>query len=155
MELSLALSEVPPFGGDPDRIGQAIDNLLTNAIKFTPVGGRVEVRIATAGDMAVVEVQDSGDGIPPEDQKRLFDRLYRASSATKEHIPGTGLGLTIVKAITEAHGGSVGLESEVGAGSTFRLSFPLQPVAAVNGHGANGNGASANGAGAARTGAAR
>jgi signal transduction histidine kinase len=96
----------------------------------------------------VVEVQDTGGGIPPEDQQRLFDRLYRASSATKDHVPGTGLGLTIVKAITEAHGGTVSLESEVGAGSTFRLAFPLQQAAAVNGSGAARNGASANGAGA-------
>jgi PAS domain S-box-containing protein len=148
MELSLSLGEVPPFSGDSDRIGQAIDNLLTNAIKFTPAGGTVELRIGTAGERALVEVQDSGDGIPPEDQQRLFDRLYRASSATKDHVPGTGLGLTIVKAITEAHGGSVTLESEVGAGSTFRLEFPLKAAAAANGQAGNGSAhATANGNG--------
>jgi PAS domain S-box-containing protein len=147
VELSLQADRVPPFDGDADRIGQAIDNLLTNAIKFTPEGGEVVVRVSNDGDRAAIEVQDSGVGIPPEDQERLFDRLYRASSATKDHVPGTGLGLTIVKAIAEAHHGRVEVKSEPGEGSTFRIELPLTPA------GSNGAGtpreAATNGAGPA------
>jgi signal transduction histidine kinase len=73
----------------------------------------------------VIQVADSGVGIPPEDQARLFDRLYRASSATENHVPGTGLGLTIVKAIVEAHGGSVSVASTPSEGSTFTISLPV------------------------------
>jgi PAS domain S-box-containing protein len=148
--LSLQADPVPPFDGDAERIGQAIDNLLTNAIKFTPEGGNVEVRVSNQGDRAVVEVQDSGVGIPPEDQVRLFDRLYRASSATKNHVPGTGLGLTIVKAIAEAHHGRVEVESEAGKGSTFRIELPLTPVGSNGSNGAGAlQGAATNGAGPA------
>jgi PAS domain S-box-containing protein len=126
LELRLrADGELRPLTGDPDRIGQAIDNLLTNAIKFTPEGGAVTLCAATDGERALIEVEDSGTGIPLEEQGLLFDRSYRASGATENNVPGSGLGLTIVKAIAEAHGGSAAVESEPGHGSTFRLEFPL------------------------------
>jgi PAS domain S-box-containing protein len=126
LELQLrADGELRPLTGDPDRIGQAIDNLLTNAIKFTPEGGAVTLCAATDGERALIEVEDSGTGIPLEEQGLLFDRSYRASGATQNNVPGSGLGLTIVKAIAEAHGGSAAVESEPGHGSTFRLEFPL------------------------------
>ena len=125
VNLSVEIEQVPSFHADSDRIGQAIDNLLTNAIKFTPPGGSVKLRLCRRGGEAVIQVADSGVGIPPEDQARLFDRLYRASSATENHVPGTGLGLTIVKAIVEAHGGSVSVASTPSEGSTFTISLPV------------------------------
>jgi PAS domain S-box-containing protein len=116
---------VPELTGDPHRLGQAVDNLLSNAIKFTPGGGWIAVRLHRRGDLAIIEVEDSGLGIPEEEQKRLFDRLYRASSALQHQIQGVGIGLSIVKAIAEAHGGAVRVESEEGTGTTFTLEIPL------------------------------
>jgi PAS domain S-box-containing protein len=149
-ELRLRAEHVRRFGGDGERIGQVVDNLLSNAIKFTPDGGEIEVRVSEGDEAAVIEVQDSGPGIPPEDLDRLFDRLYRASSATAGHVPGAGLGLTIVKGIVEAHGGRVEAESEVGSGTAFRVELPMGPAATPSAPaGANGNG---NGAVPSRTG---
>jgi signal transduction histidine kinase/CHASE3 domain sensor protein len=120
---------VPTCPGDPDRLGQVLDNLTANALKFTPPGGRVEVRLRTSGAAAVIEVADNGVGIPEGEQSQLFERFFRASTATDRAIPGVGLGLTIVKAIVEAHGGHVSLSSREGAGTTFRVELPLGPWA--------------------------
>ena len=121
---------VPAFVGDPERIGQVIDNLLGNAIKFTfGAPGKVTVRAHAEGETAVIEVEDTGRGISEEDQEHLFERLYRTKSAEKDHVPGTGLGLTIVKAIVEAHGGRITVQSELGRGTTFRVELPIRPVA--------------------------
>jgi PAS domain S-box-containing protein len=128
IRLSLKSDPVPAFEGDPDRIGQVIDNLLTNAIKFTYGDGEVAVSVTQEGERAVIEVADTGRGISQEDQSRLFERLYRASSATEDHVPGTGLGLTIVKAITEAHDGEISVHSELGQGTTFQIHLPMRPV---------------------------
>jgi protein-histidine pros-kinase len=117
--------DVPDLTGDPHRLGQAVDNLLSNAIKFTPSGGWIEVRLHRRGDTAIIDVEDAGLGIPEDEQKRLFDRLYRASSALQHQIQGVGIGLSIVKAIAEAHGGSVRVRSEEGKGTTFTLEIPL------------------------------
>jgi signal transduction histidine kinase len=87
----------------------------------------------------VVEVEDSGRGIPKEDQERLFERLYRTKSAEKDHVPGTGLGLTIVKAIVEAHGGRITVRSELGQGTTFRVELPIRPRAVTAEPEANGS----------------
>jgi len=125
--LTASLEPLGVNSGDPHRLGQVFDNLLSNAIKFTPDGGRVDLRVARQDGAAIVEVSDSGIGIPEAEQKRLFDRLYRASSATDRHIPGLGLGLTIVRAIVEAHGGTVSVESIEGEGTTFRVELPLRP----------------------------
>ena len=124
LELGFDAEEVARFPGDSERLGQVADNLISNAVKFTEEGS-VSVRVFESGDHAVIEVADTGPGIPPEDVDRLFDRLYRASSATAGHVPGAGLGLTIVKGIVEAHGGTVRVESRVGAGTTFRVELPL------------------------------
>src|SRR4029078_5998429 len=86
----------------------------------------VGVRVGRHNGTATIEVQDTGMGIPPEERERLFERLYRAKGATAMQIPGTGLGLSIVKAIVDAHGGAVGVESEEGVGTTFRVELPLR-----------------------------
>jgi signal transduction histidine kinase len=129
LELTLEAEEIQSCAGDAERLAQAFDNLLGNAIKFTPEGGSVSVRLFNSDQgTAVFEVTDTGTGIPEKDHDRLFDRLYRASSATEGHVPGTGLGLTIVKAITEAHGGVVGVESSEHQGSTFGIELPIRPL---------------------------
>lgn len=110
---------------DHDRLGQLIDNLLTNALKFTGEGGRIEVRVREAQGSARIEVSDSGTGIAHEDLEHLFDRFYRARAATDAAVPGIGLGLSICKTIAEGHGGSITVTSELGKGTTFRVQLPL------------------------------
>ncbi|MGI8460457.1 MAG: PAS domain-containing sensor histidine kinase [Solirubrobacterales bacterium] len=132
VSLETDLAELPVAAGDPHRLGQVVDNLLLNAIKFTPAGGRVELTLRSEGENAVIEVSDTGIGIADDEQARLFDRLFRASSATDRHIPGLGLGLTIVKAIVEAHGGRITLPSEEGEGTTFRVELPLVAIPAAD-----------------------
>jgi len=109
---------------DRARLGQLVDNLLSNALKFTPEGGRVEVSAERENGQVAVSVSDSGIGIEAADQKGVFQRFFRAASATDLAIPGTGLGLAISKAIAEAHGGTIAVESELGAGATFRVELP-------------------------------
>ena len=123
--LEPAVEPIPEIAGDAVRIGQLVDNLLSNAIKFTPEGGRVSVRALTRGTKAVVEVVDSGIGIPPADLARVFERFYRARNADEEAPSGTGLGLPVAQAIADAHGGELILESEEGAGTTARIALPL------------------------------
>lgn len=123
--LAADVDPVPTCPGDADRIGQVLDNLIVNALKFTREEGRVTVSLRTEGASAVLEVADTGIGIPAPEQEQLFDRFFRASSATARAIPGVGLGLTIVKAIVEAHAGEVSVQSEAGSGTTFRVELPL------------------------------
>jgi signal transduction histidine kinase len=104
---------------------RVVVNLVGNAVKFTPDGGLVAVRLAVDPDGATLIVSDTGLGIPPEEQERLFTRFFRSSLTVKAEVPGSGLGLAICRAIVEAHGGFVGVESTPGAGSTFRVSLPL------------------------------
>ncbi|HEY4279577.1 MAG TPA: ATP-binding protein [Conexibacter sp.] len=121
-------AKIEPFGpcvGDRDRLAQVLDNLISNALKFTPADGSVEVRLLATGDVAVLEVADTGVGVPSEEQERLFDRFFRASNATKRAVPGVGLGLMIVRAIVVAHGGSIGISSAVGEGTTFTVQLPI------------------------------
>jgi PAS domain S-box-containing protein len=113
--------------GDRTRLAQLLDNLVSNAIKFTPEGGLVRVRLARHGRRVVVGVSDTGIGIPPEEHASLFQRFFRSSEATRRAIPGTGLGLTITKAIVDAHGGSIDIESELGSGTTFLVELPVGP----------------------------
>jgi signal transduction histidine kinase len=111
--------------GDGDRLGQVIDNLLSNALKFTPDGGEVGLRLFALDGNAQLEVWDTGIGIPATEQPRLFERFFRASSATDAAVPGVGLGLSITKAIVESHGGRLSFTSEEGRGTTFRVHLPL------------------------------
>ena len=101
-----------------------MDNLVSNAIKFTPAGGRVGVCTALEDGHVLFEVADSGFGVSPAEQAQLFDRFFRAPVAIDQAITGTGLGLTITKAIVDAHHGSITVESTVGKGSTFRVRLP-------------------------------
>ena len=133
VELEASLDRLPKIEGDRVRLHQVLDNLLSNALKFTPSGGRVDVRLTRAGDTAELEVTDTGLGIPAEEQARLFERFFRSSSATQNAIPGTGLGLTITKAIVERHGGRIEIESAENAGTTVRVLLPLSSAAAGSG----------------------
>ena len=110
---------------DSIRLAQLLDNLISNAIKFTPRGGRVDVRVASTGASVVIEVSDTGFGISAEDQAQLFDRFFRTRSATEKAISGTGLGLSIAKAIVDSHGGSIGVDSAENRGTTFRIELPV------------------------------
>ena len=111
---------------DRGRIFQLLDNLISNAIKFTPEGGRVDVRVVRTPDGAVLEVTDTGIGLAPGDVERVFDRFFRAERATDRQIAGTGLGLFIARAITEAHGGRISASSAPNAGATFRVELPAR-----------------------------
>ena len=122
--LETELEPVARCVGDRDRLAQVLDNLLSNALKFTPPGGRVTVRLVDEGAYARIEVTDTGVGIPAEDQPHLFDRFYRARNATGHSIPGLGLGLTIVRTIVEGHGGSVSVHSGPDEGATFTVLLP-------------------------------
>jgi signal transduction histidine kinase len=111
--------------GDPVRLGQAVDNLISNAIKFTPRGGTVTVELAQHGDDALITVRDTGLGIAASEMDKLFSRFFRATTATRNAVPGVGLGLTITKAIVTAHHGEMSVQSEEGVGTAFGMSIPL------------------------------
>lgn len=126
LKVRLELPEEPlPFLGDRDMIERVVVNLVGNAAKYTPDGGQVEVLLRGEAHEAVLEVRDSGIGIPAGEQHRIFTRFFRSSSAQRQAIPGSGLGLSIARAVVEKHGGSVGLESAEDEGTTFRVRLPL------------------------------
>ncbi|MGI5198996.1 ATP-binding protein [Streptomyces sp. CA-288835] len=115
---------------DSDQLDRVLMNLLSNAVKFTPEGGKVTVRAEARDRQAVLSVSDTGMGIPADEQEKLFQRFFRASNATDAAIPGTGLGLTIVRTIVANHGGEIQVSSEEGHGTTFTA---LLPIADANG----------------------
>jgi signal transduction histidine kinase len=127
VELVASLAASVLLDGDPDRLGQACDNLISNAIKFTPAGGRVtvstQVRSQAGRTDALLSVRDTGVGIPANEVAHLSERFFRASTA--QAIPGVGLGLTVVRAIATAHGGRLDIESTEGEGTTFTLVLPV------------------------------
>jgi PAS domain S-box-containing protein len=125
VELSAETEPLPPFDGDPDRLSQVIDNLVTNAVKFTPAGGRIAVRATRRNGSVVITVTDTGVGIAEGDQDRLFERFYRAQSANDAAVQGIGLGLSIVRAIARGHRGEVSCTSELGRGTTFTVELPI------------------------------
>jgi signal transduction histidine kinase len=128
--ISLTVSAAPaPLHGDPLRLAQMLDNVVSNAIKFTPDGGRVAVTATAHDDVVLLEVQDSGVGIAPADRERIFERFFRARATTQDTVTGAGLGLAITKAIVDAHGGTIGVESRVGEGTSFRILLPAAPSA--------------------------
>jgi PAS domain S-box-containing protein len=124
--VTVEADQVPAVQGDGTRLAQLADNLLTNAIKFTPDGGHVDVRAREDGRRAIIEISDSGIGIPADEIPRLFTRFYRASTATQQHISGTGLGLAVVKSIVDAHHGAIEVDSSPGVGTTMRVQLPVK-----------------------------
>ena len=125
IQLSLNRDGRRQIQGDPTRLAQMMDNLVTNAIKFTPAGGSVVVRTAFENGQALFEVADTGYGISRTDQAHVFDRFFRAPPAFEKAVRGTGLGLTITKAIVDAHKGSITVESTLGEKSTFLVRLPV------------------------------
>jgi signal transduction histidine kinase len=123
--LHLAAGPLPQLRGDCARIAQLFDNLVSNAIKFTPPGGRVDVlALADEGEVRV-EVSDNGIGVPVAEQAHLFERFFRASAATENAVAGTGLGLPIAKAIVDAHDGEITILSDEGCGTTLVVRLPI------------------------------
>jgi signal transduction histidine kinase len=111
--------------GDADRLRQVLDNLINNAIRYTPEGGCIELSLHCLGDEAVITIADTGQGIAPEDLPHIFDRFYRADKARTRAAGGTGLGLSIVKWIVDAHNGRIEVESTPGEGSVFHIYLPV------------------------------
>jgi two-component system, OmpR family, sensor kinase len=109
----------------PGAASLAVANVLDNAVKFSPAGGRVTIRVCAEGDEAVVSVSDSGPGVLPEELPRLFERFHRGSAARSAEAPGTGLGLAISRSLVEGQGGSIAVESVAGEGATFSIRLPL------------------------------
>jgi signal transduction histidine kinase len=132
IDLALSVTAIPVLSVDLTRIAQLLANLLSNAVKFTPDGGRVEVRLGSEGGQVVLAVSDTGVGIPAADQERIFERFYRTAIVRRQEIPGSGLGLTITKAIVAAHNGTIAVESADGRGSTFTIRLPLMRVPAID-----------------------
>src|SRR5205823_5436406 len=117
--------DLPPVAADSDALQQAILNLLANAMKYSGDSRRIGLRLDRESGHARIHVVDEGVGIAPEEQERIFDKFYRAPTADNQHIPGTGLGLTIVAHIAKAHGGGVEVASRLGRGSSFTIRLPL------------------------------
>jgi len=126
VELLLEVEEEIRLRGDELRLHQMFLNLISNAIKYTPEGGRLEIGLKMVDGFAVIGINDSGIGIPEEHLAHIFDRFYRVDKARNRMDGGTGLGLAIVKWIVEAHGGSIQVSSEVGKGSSFSVRLPLK-----------------------------
>jgi signal transduction histidine kinase len=131
--------------GDPEQLDRVLVNLLSNAVKYTPRGGRVALSVGTAGDSAVLTVADTGIGIPEKDQPSLFTRFFRASNAVEAAIPGSGLGLSIVRTIVTNHHGDLTVESAQDEGTTVTVRIPLQgralPAQRIRPDGAHAEGA--------------
>jgi PAS domain S-box-containing protein len=125
--LTADAGEGPGLRGDPLGLTQVLDNLIANAVKFSHPGDTVRVRATWAGGRWRIDVADQGIGIPPDEMDRLFQRFVRASNARTSGRPGTGLGLSVVKAIVELHGGQVTVDSVLDQGTTFSIHLPATP----------------------------
>lgn len=129
VELELTAVDQVVVLGDEDRLKQLILNLVDNAIKYTPEGGRVSLSLTKDGDWAYLVVSDTGMGIPPEDLAHIFDRFYRVDKSRTRAMGGSGLGLSIAKWVVQAHGGTIQVESTVGQGTTFTITLPVMQAA--------------------------
>jgi PAS domain S-box-containing protein len=122
--------KVPVVQGDRDKISLALHNLIGNALKYTPSGGKVDVNLEVGESGLVVEVADTGIGIGPEDAEKVFEKFYRASDARVGKITGSGLGLALAREVVRLHGGDITLQSELDKGSTFTMTLPVRAEAA-------------------------
>jgi signal transduction histidine kinase len=122
--IGLAAQSLPPVPADPDKFATVLNNLLNNAVKFTPRGGNITVTLTPCETGVRVAVKDSGIGIDADDLPKLFTKFFQARSAGKVSVKGTGIGLALVKGIVEGHGGTVSVRSSPGAGSTFAVELP-------------------------------
>ncbi|MBT3416913.1 hypothetical protein HN425_02490 [Candidatus Woesearchaeota archaeon] len=129
--LESSVGSIPAIDADPDRIGQVLRNLINNAIKFTPEGGKIKIGARLEDGMVLFSVEDSGIGIKPGDQKRLFEPFYQVENMYQHKSGGTGLGLAIIKGIVESQRGKVWIDSEVGKGTKFSFTVPLKPIKEV------------------------
>lgn len=127
---TLEVHRCSPVKGHPDQMAQLWTNLISNAIKYTPSGGQVRVTLEEQDGWAVGMVEDTGIGIAPEDQARIFEEFYRAPQAKEVEPRGTGLGLSLVKRVVEGHGGTIAVESQLGQGSRFTFRLPVAPTGA-------------------------
>lgn len=127
IELNLDMpTGVPLISGDPKRLEQIFNNLISNGVKYTPNNGEVKVYIELKQNLVRIFIEDNGLGIGSEDQSQIFERFYRVRRPETDNIEGTGLGLAIVKSLVEAHEGKIELKSALGEGSTFRVTLPLK-----------------------------
>lgn len=124
--IDVVVQEDPWVLGSSDALERALGNVVTNALKYSLRGSHVEVFVGVAGEWATVTVADRGPGVPEGERERVFEPFERLDA--HEALPGSGLGLTVVRGVAEAHGGSVGIEDRVGGGSLVRISLPLAPV---------------------------
>jgi signal transduction histidine kinase len=109
---------------DTPRIGRVLNNLIGNALRHTPAGGKVQVQVSAHEKEVIVEISDTGEGIPQEDMPYVFERFYRGDKSRNRATGGAGLGLAIVRGIVEAHGGRIFVESQVEQGTKFQFSLP-------------------------------
>ena len=123
--LSFSLENLKPIQADPKNIEEIFNNLITNAINYSPDGGQVGVTARCLGEYMEIKVKDTGVGIPPEELPKIFDKFYRVKHPKTRKIMGTGLGLAIVKGVVEAHHGTIDVESEADKGTTFRILLPV------------------------------
>jgi two-component system NtrC family sensor kinase len=117
--------ELPSVAGNPTQLRQMLENLLNNAVKYTPEGGSIRLLGFEEDGQVILQVADTGPGIPTKEQRRIFDRFYRASNVTKD-IQGTGLGLSIVKSIVDNHRGRIWVDSILGKGAVFTIVLPIE-----------------------------
>jgi signal transduction histidine kinase len=120
-----------PVLADHERLAQVLTNLLENAIKYSPHGGDIEIRVGQDGNQVVFSVRDHGIGIPQDQVKHIFERFYRAGNVSSEHYGGLGLGLHISREIIQRHEGQIWVESREGEGSTFSFCLPLAESTAM------------------------
>jgi signal transduction histidine kinase len=118
-------SDLPELQADPERLVQVLGNLVGNALRHTPAGGQISLLARLENRAILLQVQDTGPGIPPEELPHIFNRFYRGDQARHQTGGESGLGLAIVRAIVEAHGGTMFVESEIGRGTTFTIKLPL------------------------------